>query len=238
MRFFDPGFNDRVRAFREAVVEWYRSHGDKSLPWRAARDPWHVLVAVFLLRRTSKSKVVKVYEEFLKRYPSPGALLSAGEDEVRELIRPLGLEHVRARQLKELAEQIERRFGGRVPCSREELKELPGVGDYAASEVLLAACGRPEPLLDTNMIRVIGRVFGVKSTKRRPYKDPRLWDFARALVPSDPDLAREFNYGVFDIARKYCRARVPKCAGCPLTHVCDYYSKLVRSPRAPRSGGT
>jgi A/G-specific adenine glycosylase len=229
---FDPGFGNKVRVFQEAVVEWYRSHGDRSLPWRATRDPWAVLVAAFLLRKTTTGQVVRVYEELLKRYPSPRALLSAGEDEVRRLIQPLGIEHQRARHLKELAEHVERRFGGRIPCGKDELKKLPGVGDYIASEVLLAACGKPEPLLDRNMIRVLERVFSVRSARSRPHTDPQLWAFARTLVPRDPELAREFNYGVLDLARKVCTARDPKCAECPLTSICNYYSKLNITHRA------
>ncbi len=235
MNLLDPSFNNKVGAFQEAVIEWYRSHGDRSLPWRATRDPWAVLVAAFLLRKTTTSQVVGVYEEFLKHYPSPRALLSASEDEVKRIIQPLGIEHVRARHLKELAEHVERRFEGRIPCSKEELKKLPGVGDYTASEVLLAACGRPEPLLDRNMIRVIERVFSVRSSRSRPHTDPQLWHFARTLVPRDPELAREFNYGVLDLARKICTAGSPKCTTCPLTHICDHYLKLKSSPQAPQS---
>jgi len=230
---FDPSFSNKVKVFQEAVVEWYRSHGDKGLPWRATSDPWAVLIAAFLLRKTTTGQVVRVYEELLKRYPSPRALLSASEDEVKKVIQPLGIEHQRARHLKELAEHVEKRFGGKIPCSKDELKKLPGVGDYTASEVLLAACGRPEPLLDRNMIRVLERVFSARSARSRPHTDPQLWAFAKSLVPRDPELARELDYGVLDLARKVCTARNPRCAECPLTSICDYYSKLKTSPNAP-----
>jgi A/G-specific adenine glycosylase len=155
-----------------------------------------------MLRQTTVKQVAKVYGEFLRRYPSPHSLLTASEDEVRELIRPLGMEHRRARQIMELARVLVRKFGGRVPCSREVLKELPGVGDYIASEVLLRACGKPEPLLDRNMIRVVERVFGVRSARRNPYRDPVVRSLARSLVPEDPELAEKFSFGVFDLAKK------------------------------------
>ena len=225
-------FIDRSRAelFRRRIIEWYKMYGDKDLPWRCASNPWAVLVAAFLLRKTTTAQVVKIYEEFLKRYPTPRALLSASEEEVKELIRPLGIEHQRARHLKELAEYIEKRLGGVVPCSRDKLKELPGVGDYIAAEVLLVACNAPEPLLDRNMIRVIERVFGVRSAKKRPHTDPAMWAFARMLVPNDPDEAKAFNFGVLDFARKICTAEKPHCSTCPIKDLCSCSSRSGGKP--------
>jgi A/G-specific adenine glycosylase len=218
----------KVEEFRRRVVEWYEAHGDKDLPWRRIRDGWAVLVAAFLLRKTTTAQVSRVYEEFLERWPSPQHLLSASEDDVKSVIRPLGIEHQRARHLMELARILTQRFGGRVPCERERLEELPGVGDYIASEVLLRACGRPEPLLDRNMIRVLGRVFGVKSSRKRPHTDPALWSFARMLVPRDPEEAEKFGFGVLDLARKVCTAENPRCAVCPLRDLCAWFAGLKK----------
>jgi A/G-specific adenine glycosylase len=219
---------NRVEDFRKRIVEWYERYGDKDLPWRRTRDGWAVLLAAFLLKKTTTEQVVRVYEEFLRRFPNPQALLSASEDEVKAIIRPLGIEHQRARHILELARALVQRFGGRVPCDRKSLDELPGVGDYIASEVLLRACGKPEPLLDRNMIRVLERVFGVRSTKKRPHTDPAMWFFARMLVPKDPELAEKFNFGVLDFARKVCTAKDPKCDACPLSDLCARPAKRRR----------
>ena len=219
----------RIKIFRFKIIEWYKKYGDKHLPWRKTRDPWAILVAAFLLRKTTTSQVVKIYRKFLKKYPTPKTLLSASEKEVRELIRPLGIEHQRAKHLKELAEYIEKRLGGKIPCVKDKLKELPGVGDYIASEVLLGSCDMPEPLLDRNMIRVIERVFGVKSAKKRPHTDPKMWSFAKMLVPKDPEKAKAFNYGILDFARKVCTARNPRCSNCPIRDICNYYAKTRNS---------
>jgi len=218
---------NRIEIFRRRIIEWYDIHGDKNLPWRNVRSPWAVLVAAFLLRKTTIIQVAKIYEEFLKRYPTPRAVLSAREEEIKELIRPLGIEHQRARHLKELAEHIEKKLGGKIPCIKDKLKELPGVGNYIASEVLLVSCDEPEPLLDRNMIRVIERVFEVKSSKKRPHTDPKMWAFAKMLVPKDPNKARAFNYGVLDLARKVCTARKPRCNECPIRDICSYHAKTM-----------
>jgi A/G-specific adenine glycosylase len=214
----------KMEEFGKRIIEWYGLHGDIHLPWRSARSGWEALVASFLLRKTTTKQVAEIYVEFIRRYPGPQALLKASEDEVRELIKPLGIEHQRSKHLTALAREIVVRFGGQVPCDKESLKELPGVGDYISSEVLLVACNQPEPLLDRNMIRVLERVLGVKSSKKRPHTDKALWRFAKTIVPAEPGQARKFNYGVLDFARKICTARSPKCPACPLRDICFFYA--------------
>jgi len=218
----------KVEKFRKGIIEWYEDYGDKDLPWRRTRDGWAVLVAAFLLKKTTSQQVVKVYGEFLRRFPTPQALLSATENEVKVVIRPLGIEHQRAKYIIDLAKVLVQRFGGRVPCDKKNLDELPGVGDYIASEVLLRACGKPEPLLDRNMIRILERVFGVKSAKKRPHTDPIMWSFARMLTPKDPELAEKFNFGVLDLARKVCTARNPQCSLCPVKSLCNWFARSGR----------
>ncbi|MEM2483026.1 MAG: hypothetical protein QXI35_08560 [Candidatus Nezhaarchaeales archaeon] len=230
-----PADMEKAEIFRRKIAEWYLSHGDSNLPWRRTRNSWAVLVAAFLLRKTTVKQVAEVYEEFLRRYPSPRAVLQADADEIKALIKPLGIEHQRSQHLIELARRLVEKFEGAVPCSREELKELPGVGDYVASEVLLASCGRPEPLLDRNMIRVLERFFGLKSAKKRPHTDPALWSFARTLIPQDPEEAKSFSYGVLDFARKVCTARRPHCTACPLSEYCTYCLGTTRIRSGPQN---
>jgi len=215
-------FRKKKKLFVERIIEWYKKKGRHNLPWRLTRDPWKVLVAAFLLRKTTKEQVIKVYSEFIKRFPTVRDVFESSEEEIKELIRPLGIEHHRARLLKQLAEVIITKFHGKIPGEKDKLKQLPGVGDYIASEVLCVAYNKPEPLLDRNMIRVIERVFAVKSAKRRPHTDKNLWAFAKMLIPQDPSLAKEFNYGILDFASAICTVRRPKCTLCPLNDICYY----------------
>ncbi len=216
--------DDRKAEFARLVVEWYRKHGRHDLPWRRTRDPWQTLLACMLLRKTTSKQVAKVFPGIVARFPKPEALAQAPEDEIKRLIAPLGMEHKRAKLLKELAQQIVERFGGAIPSKLEELKSLPGVGDYSAREVLCVAFSKPEPMLDRNMLRIISRVFGLKLRERRPHEDKSVWEFAKSLVPQDADLAREFNYGVLDLANKVCTVRNPKCGECLVRHLCYYAS--------------
>ncbi|MCL7389963.1 MAG: A/G-specific adenine glycosylase [Thaumarchaeota archaeon] len=185
-------------------------------------------MAPLLLKRTTIRQVARIYEEFMRRFPTPHALLSAGEEDVKKIIKPLGLHNKRSKELIELARVLVDKFNGEVPCDKEKLRELPGVGEYIVSEVLLRACRKPEPLLDINMTRVVERIFSVKSAKKNPYKDPVLWSFAKMIVPKDPDLAEKFHFGILDLARKICRARDPRCDICPMKDLCSYYANSVR----------
>ena len=222
---------NKIMEFRRKIIDWYEVYGDKRLPWRNTNNSWAVLIASFLLRKTTATQVVRMYEEFLEKFPNPQAVLSANEEEMKKLIKPLGIEHQRSKCLIKLAEELVRRFNGQVPRNKEELKKLPGVGEYTASEVLLAACNKPEPLLDRNMIRVLERVFGVKSAKKRPHTDPELWLFAKALVPEDSEEARKFNFGVLDLARKICTARSPQCIMCPVKEICQWFFQHCESSK-------
>lgn len=213
-----------VEELRRRVVEWYELHGDKSIPWRRDRGGWPALIAALLVRRTSTKQAVRAYSEITRRFPTPGSLLSVSISEIREILRPLGLYNKRSRELVEIARTIAREHRGRVPCSRRELLKLPGIGEYGASIVLLVACRIPEPLLDTNVMRVLGRLLGIEARVQRPYSNSRLTAMARSLVPSQPDEALKFNLGLLDIARMLCKPRTPRCPGCPLRGLCCYHS--------------
>jgi len=221
---FEDLLKEKLEFFRRVMLVWYVSHGDKDLPWRKRGDAWAVLVAGILLRKTSAKQVARIYEKFLELYPTPQKLLNATEEEVRNLIRPLGLMNQRAKQLIELAKVLVTKYDGKVPCSEDDLKALPGIGDYIASEVLLATCNEPRVLLDTNVIRVLHRVFGIKPSSRQPYRDHTILQVAKKLIVGGIDVVKQLNYAILDFARKVCSARNPKCNACPARSICSYYA--------------
>jgi len=93
---------------------------------------------------------------------------------------------------------------------------------YAANAVLCFATGKDLPLVDTNVIRVVQRVFSLKSPKKRPRTDPQVWIFVSKLVPAGK--AAEFNLAVLDFASAVCTSRNPDHAHCPIRDICDYYT--------------
>ncbi len=209
-----------VEKVRQGVLEWCSENCDFELPWRRARSPWLVLLAELLLRKTTTKQVAKVYEKAVEELSGPSAVASKGVRELEELLKPLGMEHKRARLFKRLAEYLLQKHGGSVPCSEDELLEIPGVGKYAASVVLLVACNEPRPLLDTNTSRVLSRLAGLRHVGQDPYKDPVLLGLAWKLTPRNPEEARLFWLGLLDLGRKVCKKRKPLCSECPLSSLC------------------
>ncbi len=205
----------RRRAFQRRLLAWYR-RSRRDLPWRRTRNPYHILVSEIMLQQTPVARVVPKYREWLRRYPSVEALARAGAREVREAWRPLGY-NVRPLRLREIARETLRRHRGRIPRTREELLALRGIGPYTAGAVLSFAFGRDAPILDTNVRRVLRRVF----LGERAARDRLLWDLAGALLP--PGRAYDFNQALMDLGATVCTARRPGCRACPLARLCVSY---------------
>jgi len=211
--------------FAAKLLEWWRDN-KRDFPWRTTRDPYRVLIAEVLLRKTTVAQVVKLYEKFIEKYPNPKALAEASREQLEQLLRPLGMEHRRAELLVRLGRAVVERHGGAVPCSAEDLMKLPGVGRYAANAVLCLACGADEPMVDANAVRLLQRFFGLKTSRTRARDDPELWRFAGSLIPRG--MGREFNLAVIDFAGVVCTARSPKCGACPLKDLCYCRSRGVQ----------
>jgi len=204
------------RAFRRRLLGWYRRNG-RDLPWRRTRDPYRVLVSEIMLQQTQVSRVVPKYREWLRRYPSLGALAEASTGEVREAWYPLGY-NIRPLRLRAIARTVVRRHGGRLPSTRDGLLALAGIGAYTAGAVLSFAFGQDAPILDTNVRRVLRRVW---LGEGRPARDRALWDLAARLLPKGR--AYDFNQALMDLGATVCTARRPRCGACPLARMCASY---------------
>jgi A/G-specific adenine glycosylase len=206
-----------VAAFRERLISWWLAHG-RDFPWRHTRDPYRVLVAEVLLHRTKASQVVPLYLEFTRRFRSWEDVTRASLPPLRRLLQPLGL-NWRIDELYHMAKEIVKQFGGRTPRATDELESLPGVGHYKAAAVRCFAYGESEVLLDTNTVRVLSRVRGLKRTdasrRSRLYRE----EMARLLDPMHP---REFNLALLDLAALVCLPSDPDCPICPVLDHCIY----------------
>jgi A/G-specific adenine glycosylase len=215
----------KKKEFAEKLLKWWRTN-KRDFPWRRTDDPYKILIAELLLRKTTAKQVRGLYEGFLSKYPDSKALSKAQERDIEDTIRPLGLERKRATLLKAIGSEIIQNHGGQVPTSKDDLLKLSGVGSYAANAVLCFAYHKDVPLVDTNAIRIFQRVFGFKSQKRRPKDDPTLWDFVGGAIPHGK--ARDFNLAVIDHAHSICIPRNPRCPTCPLNALCKYAKERYR----------
>ncbi len=204
------------RAFRRRLLAWYARSG-RDLPWRRTRNPYRVLVSEIMLQQTQVSRVVPKYREWLRRYPSLETLAAASAGEVREAWYPLGY-NIRPLRLRAIARTVVRRHGGRLPRSRDGLLALKGIGAYTAGAVLSFAFGEDAAILDTNVRRLLTRVWRGDG---RPVRDHALWDLAERLLPRGR--AYDFNQALMDLGATICTARRPRCDACPLAKMCASY---------------
>ncbi len=129
-------------------------------PWRTTDNPFHIMMAELMLRRTQARQVVKVYKDFIAKYPDAHALAAAPAKDVARSLFSLGLAW-RVPAFQQIAHTLVEQYDGSVPSSYDALISLPGVGDYVASAVSCFAFGQDVSIIDTNTVRVAGRLFGI-----------------------------------------------------------------------------
>ncbi len=207
------------RRFRRILLAWYRAHG-RDLPWRHTDDPYHILVSEIMLQQTQVDRVLPKYAEWLDKYPSLAALAAAPVDEAARTWYPLGY-NIRPRRLHAIAREAVERYGGELPSEPDTLRSFKGVGAYTAGAILSFAFRRPAAILDTNVARVLFRVFVGRGSPRSHAMRTRLWKVSEALVP--PRDAFDFNQALMDFGAMVCVARKPLCLVCPLARTCRAY---------------
>jgi A/G-specific adenine glycosylase len=204
--------------FRKALIAWGRNHF-RPFPWRLTDDPYCILVAEVMLHRTQAFQVIPVYEQFIGRYPDIPSLAQATKDELHSILYSLGL-YWRIDLIYVMAAELMERFSGQMPKSKKDLLSLSGVGDYIAGAVRCFAWNLPEPLLDTNTVRVVGRLFGLK-IKDSSRRNRRFRKLIAALI--DPHQPRAYNYALLDLADHVCmKKKLPECQMCPMISHCIY----------------
>jgi A/G-specific adenine glycosylase len=202
--------------FRRRLLAWYRRHG-RDLPWRRTRDPYRVLVSEIMLQQTQVDRVLPKYHEWLDRYPTFQALALAPEADAVRTWYPLGY-NIRPRRLHAIARESVRRFGGTLPDDEETLLSFKGVGAYTAGAVRSFAFGQRAAILDTNVARVLFRIFVARGDARSHATKKRLWAISGSVLPHKH--VYDFNQALMDFGATVCSARAPKCAGCPMTAKC------------------
>lgn len=170
-----------------------------------------------MLQQTQVDRVRDFYDRFLTRYPTVADLASAGPLEVRESWEGLGY-YARARNLHRASQAVMTEHRGAFPTHVEQLVALPGIGRYTAGAVASFAFNRRAPILDTNVARVLRRIFGVRGDPKSSRVQKRLWRLAEASLPRKK--IWEFNQGIMDFGAMICTARNPQCGTCPMADIC------------------
>jgi A/G-specific adenine glycosylase len=212
---------DVARRFGTRLRRWFRANG-RDLPWRKTRDPYRILVSELMLQQTQVSRVVTRYAEFLETFPTLHDVARARPKRVMEAWAGLGY-YARARNLHALARQITdrgRAADALLPADAAVLRTLPGVGAYTAGAVSSFAYERRAELVDTNVARVLKRVFAPDVDLKTGPGQKRVWSIARALLPRTGAATWTHNQALMELGALVCTARVARCGRCPVKKVC------------------
>lgn len=204
------------RKFRRRLLGWYRKNG-RDLPWRQTRDPYRILVSEVMLQQTQVDRVLPKYHEWLDRYPTIASLAAAPVEEVSQTWYPLGY-NVRPKRLHAIARESVERYGGSLPSDEPSLRSFKGIGEYTAGAVLSFAFGQRAAILDTNVARVLFRVFIGRGDAKAHATKRRLWEISRTVLPHRHVF--DFNQALMDFGAMVCVARKPKCLLCPMRRDC------------------
>ncbi len=211
-----------------ALLAWYAQKGRKDLPWRRLRNPFPILLAEVLLQRTSARAVAKNFPVIHARILTLNDLLAISEEDLQDVLKPLGLFQRRARHLKELAQELQQRFHSKIPRTYHGLASLMGLGDYIPRAVLCFAWGQRVAVVDLNVIRIFARMFSIQPKSREdPRRTPEIVRLAEDMLPPKA-YVKKFNWSLLDLGALVCKFGTPLCAECPISAFCDYYKTLVK----------
>ena len=205
-----------MHSFQSTLINWYSSNG-RNFPWRKTRDPYKILVAEIMIRKTGACKAQSTYNEIINQYPSPSAMGRANLMDLRQKFKRLGIS-TRADTLINIAQIIESKYNNIVPRSRNELIDIDGIGTYIANAVLCFGYNMRFPILDGSINRFFCRYFGLISSKSY-YSDEKLWSFAASLLPYRR--YRQYNLGLLDYCATVCKSNQPLCTNCLLVKSCS-----------------
>jgi A/G-specific adenine glycosylase len=205
----------------DAVTAWYAGAA-RDLPWRTpGTSPWAVLVSEVMLQQTPVARVLPAYDAWLRRWPTAAALAADEPGEAVRMWGRLGYPR-RALRLHAAAVAIVERHRGELPTTLADLLELPGVGDYTARAVAAFAHRQRQPVVDTNVRRVVARaVEGVAdaAVTRRDLAT------VEELLPAGGEAAAVASVALMELGALVCTSRSPRCDECPIAADCAWLAR-------------
>jgi A/G-specific adenine glycosylase len=206
--------------FRKKILAWYDKHR-RTLPWRAFKakkpDPYHVWLSEIMLQQTTVITVGPYFEKFIAKWPTVHDLAKAQRDEVMHEWAGLGY-YARARNLHKCAQVVSDELNGKFPQTQDELKKLPGIGEYTSAAIAAIAFDKPANVVDGNIERIMARLFAV--TEPLPDSKKELKRLAGALSENREDRPGDYAQALMDLGATICTPKSPKCILCPVQNTC------------------
>ncbi len=205
---------------QEQLIAWYEQNA-RTLPWRKSRiSSYQILVSEIMLQQTPAARVAPQWQAWIKRWPNAASLANATPAEVIRQWDRLGYPN-RALRLHQTAKELVAKHNGKLPSTYDELIALPGIGDYTAAAIIAFAHNKRSVVLDTNIRRVISRVWhGVERPGTSVSSGER--QFAESLVPLADESAAKWSIAIMEFGALVCTARDPQCSACPIANTCNW----------------
>jgi A/G-specific adenine glycosylase len=209
--------NTRGAQLRSCLQVWAATYF-RQFPWRETPNPYSVLIAETLLRRTTASAVSKLFTSFISQYPNIQRLAEADRSKLEELLLKIGYNKQRARILIEIAQFVVSHYDGQIPADKKLLLKIPHVGDYTANAIMSLGCGIPSAMVDSNVSRILQRLFKGHFCEKVSLETIQM--VADMLAPQEGN--QKYNLTLLDFGALVCTYGVPRCSICPLREICDY----------------
>ncbi len=216
-----------IRKFQRELLAWFDSHA-RDLPWRKNSDPYRIWVSEIMLQQTRVTAVLDYYARFLAMFPSVAALALAEEPAVLAAWSGLGY-YRRAKLMHKAAQVVVREHQGVLPRTADQLRKLPGIGEYTSAAIASIAFGEPVAVVDGNVERVLLRVFPDDETPIAPAAQAK-WLRSRAASLLDPQRPGYFNQSMMELGATVCLPQRPLCLQCPVQPFCATRGEHQVSP--------
>lgn len=213
---------EKIGQVQHRLLGWWDDSA-RDLPWRRTRDPYRIFVAEIMLQQTQVDRVIPYYDRWLEAFPDVEALAAAPTADVIRLWKGLGYNR-RAVNLQRAASAVVER-GGAFPKLVGELLALPGIGPYTAGAIACFAFEQDVPFIDTNMRRVLHRLFIGSDVPRPLANDKVIISIAEQVIPESDGW--RWNQALIEFGALHCTARTPACVICPLQQHCDAFPAVL-----------
>jgi A/G-specific adenine glycosylase len=208
-------------AIQRNLLDWFAVH-QRDLPWRRSYLPYEIWISEIMLQQTQVKTVLPYYQRWIERFPDIVAVAEASEEELLKYWEGMGY-YSRVRNIHKAARLLVKENGGAFPSEHATVLKLPGIGRYTAGAVMSVAFNQDFPVVDGNVERVFARLFDMDSPVKEKESQKRIWETARALIPSGK--ARDFNQALMELGALICLPRNPLCIECPVDSSCQSHRK-------------
>jgi len=216
-----------VQTLSSSLIAWYQKN-KRDLPWRETKDAYSVWVSEIMLQQTRVETVIPYYQNWMQKFPTLQTLAQASEEDVLLQWEGLGY-YSRVRNLHHTAQILVQQNSGAVPESIDELKKLPGIGDYTASAIASISFRAKVVALDANGKRIFARLLDVDMPVSSGQAKKQILRFAADQIEQVD--AGDFNQAIMDLGSMICLPRRPRCRICPIRNFCIAYQRDTQNIR-------